>query len=77
VFNDYGVEYTVEGIGHEKAQDIAWGAMMDYLNAADGYITARNAWIQSAIDLFGSCSQEVISVGQAWQAVGVTFFTRL
>ncbi|MBK9455434.1 MAG: M4 family metallopeptidase [Bacteroidetes bacterium] len=73
--NDYGVEYTVEGIGHDKAQDIAWGAMMDYLNAADGYITARNAWIQSAIDLFGSCSQEVISVGQAWQAVGVTFFT--
>jgi bacillolysin len=73
--NDLGVEYRVEGIGHDKAQNIAWGAMMDYLNAADGYVTARNAWIQSAIDLYGSCSQEVISVGQAWQAVGVTYYT--
>ncbi|MFN0275412.1 MAG: M4 family metallopeptidase [Chitinophagales bacterium] len=73
--NDFGVEYHVEGIGYNTAKEIAWQAMMNYLNAADGYFTARNAWIQSAIDLYGSCSQEVISVGQAWQAVGVTFFT--
>lgn len=73
--NDHGVEYNVEGIGNEVAEEIAWQAMMNYLNADDGYITARNAWIQSAIDLYGSCSQEVISVGQAWQAVGVTEFT--
>lgn len=73
--NDFNVDYHVEGIGSEVAEEIAWHAMMNYLNAADGYFTARNAWIQSAIDLYGSCSQEVISVGQAWQAVGVTFFT--
>lgn len=73
--NDHGVDYYVEGIGYDHAQDIAWQAAMEYLNSDDGYITARNAWIQSAIDLFGSCSQEVISVGQAWQAAGVTEYT--
>lgn len=73
--NDNGLEYTVEGIGYDHARDIAWSAMMNYLGGADGFVTARNAWIQAAIDLFGSCSQEVISVGQAWQAVGVTAAT--
>lgn len=73
--NDNGLPYEVEGIGYDHARDIAWSAMMNYLNAADGYVTARNAWIQAAIDLFGSCSQQVISVGQAWQAVGVTAAT--
>ncbi len=73
--NDNGLEYIVEGIGYDHARDIAWSAMMNYLDSDDGYITARNAWIQAAIDLFGSCSQEVISVGQAWQAVGVTSAT--
>ncbi len=73
--NDHGVDYFVEGIGYDHARDIAWQAMMNYLNSDDGYLIARNAWIQSAIDLFGSCSQEVISVGQAFQAVGVTYYT--
>ncbi|MBK8489017.1 MAG: M4 family metallopeptidase [Chitinophagales bacterium] len=73
--NDNGIEYYVDGIGWNAARSIAWQAMMEYLDGSDGYIIARNAWIQSAIDLYGSCSQEVISVGQAWQAVGVTEFT--
>lgn len=73
--NDHGIEYQVEGIGYDHARDIAWVAMMDYLDGSDGYIIARNAWIQAAIDLFGSCSQEVISVGQAFQAAGVTEYT--
>ena len=73
--NDHGVDYLVEGIGYDHARDIAWHAMMNYLNSDDGYLIARSAWIQSAIDLFGSCSQEVISVGQAFQAVGVTYYT--
>ncbi|MBC8046545.1 MAG: M4 family metallopeptidase, partial [Fimbriimonadaceae bacterium] len=73
--NDHGIQYNVEGIGNEVAEEIGWHAMMNYLNNDDGYVTARNAWIQSAIDLYGSCSQEVISVGHAWQAVGVTEYT--
>jgi Zn-dependent metalloprotease len=73
--NDHGWEYQVTGIGFEDAADIAWQAMMQYLDGDDGYVTARNAWIQSAKDLFGSCSQEVISVGEAWQAAGVTHYT--
>ncbi|MBK9731810.1 MAG: M4 family metallopeptidase [Chitinophagaceae bacterium] len=73
--NDLGWEYNVTSIGWESARDIAWQAMMNYLDGDDGYITARNAWIQSAKDLFGSCSQEVISVGEAFMAVGVTHYT--
>lgn len=73
--NDYGLEYHVDAIGYDKARRIAWGAMMNYLDGSDGYIIARNAWIQSAIDYYGSCSDEVIAVGQAFQAVGVTKFT--
>lgn len=73
--NDHGLTYHVDAIGYDKARRIAWGAMMNYLDGSDGYIIARNAWIQSAIDYYGSCSQEVISVGQAFQAVGVTKYT--
>lgn len=73
--NDLGWDYTVSAIGWSNARDIAWQAMMNYLNASDGYITARNAWIQSAIDLFGNCSQEVISVGEAFMAAGITHYT--
>lgn len=73
--NDHGTPYAVDGIGYDHARDIAWVAMMDYLDGSDGYVIARNAWIQAATDLFGSCSQEVISVGQAFQAVGVTEYT--
>ncbi|MBS1657024.1 MAG: M4 family metallopeptidase [Bacteroidetes bacterium] len=73
--NDLGIDYNVSGIGFDKASAIAWQAMMEYLDGSDGYIIARNAWIQSAIDLYGSCSQEVISVGQAWMAAGVTSYT--
>ncbi|MCY7410344.1 MAG: M4 family metallopeptidase [Chitinophagales bacterium] len=73
--NDVGWDYNVTGIGLGDASDIAWQAMMEYLDGDDGYYTARNAWIQSAIDLFGSCSQQVISVGEAWMAAGVTHYT--
>ncbi|HUM45762.1 MAG TPA: M4 family metallopeptidase [Chitinophagales bacterium] len=73
--NDLGWDYNVTAIGWSDARDIAWQAMMNYLDGDDGYITARNAWIQSAIDLYGSCSQEVISVGEAFMAAGVTHYT--
>jgi len=73
--NDLGIDYHVDGIGFDDASDIAWQAMMEYLDGDDDYITARNAWIQSAKDLFGSCSQQVISTGEAWLAAGVTHYT--
>lgn len=73
--NDQGWEYNVTGIGWSDARDIAWQAMMSYLDGDDGYVTARNAWIQSAKDLFGSCSQQVISVGEAFMAAGITHYT--
>ncbi len=73
--NDQGWDYHVNAIGWSKARDIAWQAMMNYLDSDDGYVTARNAWIQSAIDLFGSCSDEAVAVGEAFLAAGVTYYT--
>lgn len=73
--NDQGWDYNVNAIGWSSARDIAWQAMMNYLDSDDGYVTARNAWIQSAIDLYGSCSEEVVAVGEAFLAAGVTYYT--
>lgn len=73
--NDLGWDYNVTGIGFSHAIAIAWQAMMNYLDGSDGYEIARNCWIQAAIDLYGSCSQDVISVGQAFSAAGVTHYT--
>lgn len=73
--NDQGWDFDVNAIGWSSARDIAWQAMMNYLDSDDGYVTARNAWIQSAIDLYGSCSEEVVAVGEAFLAAGVTYYT--
>ncbi len=69
--NDNGITTKVEGIGFDDAIAIAWQAMMYYLNSTNGYPTARNAWIAAAADLYGNCSQQMISTGAAWEAVGI------
>lgn len=68
--NDIGNQYDVSGIGINDAIDIAWLAHQYLFDAAE-YIDARDAWIEAAIDLFGSCSNQAIQVGNAWHAVGV------
>lgn len=74
--NDLGWDYSVTGVGFSHAIAIAWQAMMNYVDGSDGYIIDRNCWIQAAIDLYGSCSQDVISVGEAFSAAGVTHYTQ-
>lgn len=69
--DDNGITTHVEGIGFDNAIAIAWEAMMNYLNSTNGYPTARNAWIAAAAALFGTCSQQMISTGAAWEAVGI------
>jgi Zn-dependent metalloprotease len=68
--NDIGNHYNVTGISINDAIDIAWAAHQYLFDAAE-YIDARDAWIEAAIDLFGSCSNQAIQVGNAWHAVGV------
>lgn len=69
--NDLGVAFSVTGITRFTARDIGYRALVLYLSGSDGFIDARQAWLHAALDLFGSCSNELIQVGNAWRAVGV------
>ncbi len=69
--NDNNDTYSVTGIGINKAAQIAYRNLTVYLTANSQFADARFYSIQSAIDLYGECSQEVISVTNAWYAVGV------
>ncbi len=69
--NDIGNSYTVIGIGLDKANAIAFRNLTVYLTPSSTFADARAGAIQSAIDLYGSCSDEVIQTTNAWYAVGV------
>lgn len=69
--NDNGESYNVTAIDRFKARQIAYRALTEYLTSSSQYIDARKASLEAAYDLYGGCSQEIISVGDAWHAVGV------
>jgi hypothetical protein len=69
--NDNGESYNVTGITRFEARLIAYRALTVYLTSSSQYIDARKATLEAAYDLYGQCSQEIISVGDAWHAVGV------
>jgi Zn-dependent metalloprotease len=69
--NDLNDNYSVTGIGLTKAAEISYRNLTSFLTANSNYNDARFYSIQSAIDLYGECSPEVIAVTNAWHAVGV------
>lgn len=69
--NDVGDAYHVVAIGIDDAAAIAYHNLTAYLTPTSNFEDARNYSIQAAIDLFGNCSQQVVSVTDAWHAVGV------
>jgi hypothetical protein len=69
--NDLGNAYNVTGITIEKAAKIAYRLESVYLTANSTYANARTSGIQSAIDLYGAGSAEVIATTNAFYAVGV------
>jgi Zn-dependent metalloprotease len=69
--NDIGNTFSVTPIGMNKASAIAYKTLTVYLTPTSQYADARYYSIQSAIDLYGECSAEVINVTNAWYAVGV------
>ncbi|WP_460560113.1 M4 family metallopeptidase [Ferruginibacter profundus] len=69
--NDIGSAYTVTGIGIDKAAAIAYRTNTTYLISTSTYANARTYAIQSAIDLYGAGSAEVIATTNAWYAVGI------
>jgi len=62
---------VVTGIGRNAAERIFYLALTVYMIPSETFSQARADTTQAAIDLFGLGSQQVISVGQAWSAVGV------
>ncbi|PCI94667.1 MAG: hypothetical protein COB15_13495 [Flavobacteriales bacterium] len=69
--NDIGNSFSVTGIGIDPAAAISYRNLTTYLTTNSQYVDARYYAIQSAIDLYGSCSAEVIATTNAWYAVGV------
>jgi len=69
--NDIGNAFNVTGIGIINAASIAYRTNAFYLTPNSQYADARFYSIQSAVDLFGACTQQVIATTNAWYAVGV------
>jgi Zn-dependent metalloprotease len=69
--NDAGDVYSVNGLGISDAEAIAFRNLTVYLGPNSEYADARFYAIQSATDLYGPCSPEVIETTNAWYAVNV------
>ncbi|WP_394759363.1 M4 family metallopeptidase [Flavobacterium sp.] len=69
--NDKGSVFNVTGITIDKAAKIAYRLESVYLTANSTYANARTSGIQSAIDLYGAGSAEVIATTNAFYAVGI------
>lgn len=66
-----GTAWSVGAIGMDKAIGIAYKVIIDYLTSGSNYFDARNAWVQAAENIYGTCSYEAIQTGRAWAAVGI------
>ncbi len=69
--NDINNAYDVKGITRESAAKIAFRNLTTYLTSSSNYSAARTNAMKAAKDIFGQCSPEYISTGEAWYAVGV------
>ena len=69
--NDNGDDYEVEALGIEAASAIAFRNLTVYLTPSSQFADARFYAIQSAVDLYGGCTNEVEQTTNAWYAVGV------
>jgi len=69
--NDLSNAYSVTGITMTQAAQIAFRGNTFYFTPSTNYNNARTLTIQSAKDLFGNCSNQVVQTTNAWHAVGV------
>ncbi|WP_328356629.1 M4 family metallopeptidase [Streptomyces sp. NBC_00457] len=63
---------TVTGIGRDKAVQIWYKALTEYMTSTTKYAGARTATLSAASDLYGSDSTEYKTVAAAWSAVNVS-----
>ena len=63
---------TNENVGLEKAEQIYYQALTNYLTAFSQFVDLRIAVVQSAEDLYGADGAEVVAAKAAFDAVGIT-----
>jgi len=63
--------YCVEGIGIDKAANIAYETLNYYLFSISDYASFRSGSIAAAQSLYGFGSNEEVQVTNAWYAVGI------
>ena len=69
--NDNSFSYNIAPIGYLETADIVYRALSYYLGQTSDYHDTRQATIQATADIYGACSIEVMTVMDAWDAVGV------
>lgn len=69
--NDNFEAYDIEGLGFQPAAGISYHNLVNYLGRWSDHEEARAFAMQSAIDLYGPCSNEFIQTTNAWYAAGV------
>ncbi|MFE7615670.1 M4 family metallopeptidase [Streptomyces sp. NPDC057496] len=62
---------TVTGIGRDKAVQIWYKALAEYMTSSTDYAGAREATEKAATDLYGADSEELSAVQAAWSGVNV------
>ncbi len=74
--NENGYAYIIDGIGLQKAEQIAYRNLTQYISASvtSTFEDSRMGSIMAAEDLYGAGSPEVMTVQKAWAAVGVGTF---
>ncbi|NED83620.1 M4 family peptidase, partial [Streptomyces sp. SID11233] len=63
---------TVTGIGIDKAAQVWFKALSEYMTSTTDYADAREATLSAAGDLYGADSAEYQAVDAAWAAINVS-----
>lgn len=69
--NDNGKAFVVASIGMNKAEKIVYSSIKDNSVRNPTFKDFASQTILAAIGIYGDCSQEVISIRNAWYASGV------
>lgn len=69
--NDFFNQYNVQGIGIYNAEKIAFKLLTQFLTPQSGYEDACFLGLQATAEIFGYCSPEVQTVGDAFYAIAV------
>lgn len=71
--NDHGISYHVNPIGIDKADSLVFYTLTEKLTETSGYQETYELSLIVAAELFGECSPEVLTVADAWRAIGVGY----